>query len=102
MGGRLLGCPGMDCWMRSQRHGSQERTKVTVTTTETQGCTVVRVAGELDIYTAPGLGEAVSGLIREGTYDLVIDLTRVEFLDSTGLGVLVGALKNLEARKGSL
>ena len=35
-------------------------TRVTVTTTETQGCTLMTVAGELDIYTAPRLEEAIS------------------------------------------
>jgi anti-sigma B factor antagonist len=75
---------------------------VTVTTTETSGCTLVRVAGELDIYTAPRLGAAISGLMREGHRDLVIDLTSVDFLDSTGLGVLVGALKKIKAHDGSL
>ena len=42
---------------------------VTVTTTEARGCTIVEFAGELDIYTAPSLGEAISGAVREGNYD---------------------------------
>ena len=75
---------------------------MTVTTIETPDYTLVTVAGELDLYTAPSLGEAISGLIREGTHHLVIDLTRVEFLDSTGLGVLVGARKKINASSGSL
>jgi anti-sigma B factor antagonist len=75
---------------------------VTVTTTEAAGCTLVTFAGELDVYTAPTLGESICGLIREGNGNLVIDLTRVEFLDSTGLGVLVGALKQIQACNGSL
>ena len=75
---------------------------MTVTTTEARGCTLVTIAGELDIYTSPNLGEAISELIREGSSNLVIDLTSVEFLDSTGLGVLVGALKKIKACDGSL
>ena len=75
---------------------------VTVTTTEARGCTIVEFAGELDIYTAPSLGEAISGAVREGNYDLVIDLTSVVFIDSTGLGVLVGALKHVNECNGSL
>ena len=75
---------------------------MTVTTNEARGYTLVTVAGELDLYTAPKLGEAISGLVREGTYHLVIDLTRVGFLDSTGLGVLVGARKKIDAHNGSL
>jgi anti-sigma B factor antagonist len=75
---------------------------VTVTTTEARGCTVLAVAGELDIYTAPRLGDAISGLLREGDHNLVIDLTGVDFLDSTALGVLVGAFKKIKACDGSL
>ncbi len=75
---------------------------MTVTTSENHGYTIVTVAGELDLYTAPDLREAISGLIREGTYHLVTDLTRVEFLDSTGLGVLVSARKKIIAHDGSL
>ena len=75
---------------------------MTVTTTEARGCTLVAMAGELDIYTAPNLSEVISEMIRDGKYNLVIDLTRVEFLDSTALGVLVGALKKIKASNGSL
>ena len=73
-----------------------------ITTTKVQGCTLITVEGELDIHTAPGLGQAISELVQEGVYDLVIDLTTLEFLDSTGLGVLVGGLKRVRAHDGSL
>jgi anti-sigma B factor antagonist len=75
---------------------------VTITTSEAQGCTVVAVVGELDIFTAPGLGEAISALLQDGSHDLVIDLTGVSFLDSTGLGVLVAGLKKVREHDGSL
>ena len=48
---------------------------MTITTSEIDGYTLVNVAGEIDLYTAPRLKEAVSGLIEEGTHNLVIDLT---------------------------
>lgn len=51
--------------------------QVTVTTTEVQGCAVVTVVGELDIHTAPRLDQAISELVQEGVYDLVIDLTNL-------------------------
>ena len=53
--------------------------------------TVVEVGGEIDVYTAPKLRERIVELVEGGSYNLVIDMERVEFLDSTGLGVLVGA-----------
>lgn len=63
---------------------------------------VVDVAGELDVYTAPKLREKLIELVSEGTYDVVVNLEDVEFLDSTALGVLVGALKRVKAHDGSL
>lgn len=63
---------------------------------------VVEVAGEIDVYTAPRLREQLVELSAEGHHHLVIDLEGVEFLDSTGLGVLVGGLKRVRAHEGSL
>ncbi len=63
---------------------------------------VVSVAGEIDVYTAPKLREKLIELVSEGTYDVIVDLEKVDFLDSTGLGVLVGALKRVKAHDGSL
>jgi anti-sigma B factor antagonist len=62
-------------------------------------CAVVRVSGEIDVSTAPDLRDVLS---HPGTDHLVVDLRGVAFLDSTGLGVLVGALKRLQKRGGSL
>ena len=75
---------------------------LTITTREAEGRTVVSVAGEIDVYTAPRLREEITELVAAGTYDIVIDMSEVEFLDSTGLGVLVGAHRRLRARDGSL
>jgi anti-sigma B factor antagonist len=68
----------------------------------TPGRTVVEVAGEIDIYTAPRLRETLAGLVDNGNHRLIIDLQGVEFLDSTGLGVLVGGLKRVRAHDGSI
>ncbi|KAB1160996.1 STAS domain-containing protein [Micromonospora sp. DSM 115977] len=63
--------------------------------------TVLEVGGEVDVYTAPRLRERLLELIDGGARHVVVDLGRVDFLDSTGLGVLVGALKRLRAAGGS-
>ncbi len=57
-------------------------------------CTVCRLTGELDSINAPRLRAVLGELI--GT-DVVVDLSGLEFIDSSGLGVLVGALKRFEA-----
>ena len=64
--------------------------------------TVVSVGGEIDVYTAPKLREQIVQLVEDGQYHLVIDMEDVEFLDSTGLGVLVGGLKRVRAHDGTL
>jgi anti-sigma B factor antagonist len=61
---------------------------------------IVAVDGEIDVYTAPALRERLNGLISAGRYRLVIDLQGVQFLDSTGLGVLVGGLKRVRSLDG--
>lgn len=63
---------------------------------------VVDVKGEIDVYTAPKLREGLVELVAEGSYNIVVNLEGVDFLDSTGLGVLVGALKRVKAHDGSL
>jgi len=66
------------------------------------GIEVVDVGGEIDIYTAPRLRELLIDLVSKGNYQIVVNLEKVGFLDSTGLGVLVGGLKRVRAHDGSL
>ena len=65
-------------------------------------CAVLRIAGEIDVYTAPELRQQVINLADNGTRHIVADLRDVDFLDSTGLGALVGSLRRLRLRQGSL
>jgi anti-sigma B factor antagonist len=65
-------------------------------------CAVVQVTGEVDVYTAPMLRERIRELAASGAVHLIADLGPVDFLDSTGLGVLVGGLKRLREDGGSL
>lgn len=65
-------------------------------------CAVLRIVGELDAYTAPELRQQVIKHAEGGTRHMVGDLREVDFLDSTGLGALVGSLKRLRQIQGSL
>lgn len=66
------------------------------------GVHVVAVAGEVDIFTAPDLKRVIAQAIDDGAQRLVIDLTRTRFLDSTALGVLIGAVKRLRPLDGRM
>ncbi len=66
------------------------------------GIEVIDVQGEIDMHTAPRLRELLIDLVSRGSYQLVVNLDKVGFLDSTGLGVLVGSLKRVRAHDGSL
>lgn len=63
---------------------------------------VLKVSGELDLYTAPCLRQELAQLVNQGRHQVVVDLGGVEFLDSMGLGVLVGALKGARSHGGDL
>ena len=64
--------------------------------------TVVTVRGEVDVYTAPHLRERLYEVIATGPSRVVLDLAPMTFIDSTGLGVIVGTLKRLREGGGDL
>lgn len=63
---------------------------------------VMTVRGELDLASAPKLAAAMSELIDRGHTRVAVDLAAVEFIDSSGLGVLVGSLQRLREDGGDL
>ena len=65
-------------------------------------CAVLKVTGEVDVYTAPMLRERIQDLAAKGVVHIIADMSQMDFLDSTGLGVLVGGLKRLREHDGSL
>lgn len=64
--------------------------------------TVMSVSGEVDIATAPSLRQRLVDAIDDGVRDVTVDLSGVGFMDSTGLGVLIGGLKRARQLDGSL
>jgi anti-sigma B factor antagonist len=63
---------------------------------------VVAPRGEVDALTAPQLGKRLLGLAEQGKTGVVVDLSGVTFMDSTGIGVLLNALRALTSRDGRL
>ena len=69
---------------------------------DNEACAVLSVQGEVDLTAAPRLRQALVTIVAEGHDRVVVDLTGTEFLDSTGLGALVGGLKRIRARGGEM
>ena len=69
--------------------------------TERDGRTVVTVHGEVDLATSPQLRDSLAAIVDEGP-SIVVDLDDVGFIDSTGIGVLVGAVKRARSSGGDL
>ncbi len=63
---------------------------------------VVAVTGEIDLFTAPEFKQRVSAPIDAGRSNVIVDLTGTTFIDSSSLGVLIGAHRRLKLRGGSL
>jgi anti-sigma B factor antagonist len=63
---------------------------------------VIELGGEVDLYTAPEFKERLVQVIEDGKKQLVVDLSKATFIDSTTLGVLVGGVKRLRPVGGSL
>ena len=76
--------------------------ELSVTTSHHDDVSVVTVEGEVDVHSASQLRQALDQEIADGHVRLVLDLDEVSFLDSTGLGVLVGRLKLVRNASGWL
>ena len=66
------------------------------------GVTVVAPIGRLDVVGAPALKEAIANLAGNGPPKVIIDMEGVSFVDSTGLGSVIAALKQIRGSQGEL
>ncbi|HET6876057.1 MAG TPA: STAS domain-containing protein [Jatrophihabitans sp.] len=78
------------------------RVELSVSRQSVGGYPVVAVSGEVDVYSAPALKDSLTELMQSGVSTVVVDLTDVAFLDSTGLGALVEARSATTEAGGSL
>ena len=83
--------------------GVRDVVPLPVVETASPGCSVVTPRGELDSFTAPALRQAIADQLQDDSVThLVVDLSRTTFLDSSALGVLIGAFKRMREREGRL
>jgi anti-sigma B factor antagonist len=73
-----------------------------LSTSQQRTSTVLNVAGDIDVYSAPQLRAALAEVIGGDATGVVLDLEGTDFIDSSALGVLVGANKQLESRHATL
>ena len=69
---------------------------------EMQGVPLLEISGDIDLSTLPHLQRAVEQALNKNSTRLIIDLRRVSFIDSSGVGALIGAKKRLMTRHGEL
>ncbi|MCW2876955.1 MAG: anti-sigma factor antagonist [Sphaerisporangium sp.] len=87
---------------RGQYDASVPAVELKVSTRSHAGHAILSVVGEIDLYTAPRLQAEFTRLLETGPERVVIDMSGVEFCDSTGMNVLLSALKRMRERGGVL
>jgi anti-sigma B factor antagonist len=63
---------------------------------------VIDLAGEVDAYTSARFREVMTDIIEDGGQKLIISMAKVDYIDSSGLGALVGGLKRISERNGRI
>ncbi len=66
------------------------------------GAQVISVAGDIDLMTAPDLKATIYEVLDSGVRDIILDMSEMDFMDSSGLGVLVSTLRRIRSEGGSI
>ena len=74
--------------------------KVLTRTGTKNGIKIVDIEGEIDVYTSMELKKELNGMIDNGSKKIIINLEKVNYMDSSGLGILVAILKRLKQEDG--
>ena len=69
---------------------------------ESGNVVILDINGEIDLYNAPEIKEIISKLIEEQKYSIIINLDKVSYIDSSGIGALISSLSNLKKYQGGL
>ena len=63
---------------------------------------ILDITGEIDLYNAPEIKDIINKLIEEQKYNVLINLEKVSYIDSSGIGALISSLSNLKKYQGGL
>ncbi len=69
---------------------------------ENDGKWVIQLKGDIDVYTAPQLKDVINTILEQRTADMFFDCSQLNYMDSTGLGVLIGALKRIKEHEKNI
>ena len=73
-----------------------------ITTRTKRDVVILDISGEIDLYNAPEIKDIIGKLIEEKKYNVVINLEKVSYIDSSGIGALISSLSNLKKYQGGL
>ena len=73
-----------------------------ITKRENNGVAILDINGEIDLYNAPEIKEIINSLISEQKTNVIINLEKVSYIDSSGIGALISSLSNLKKYQGGL
>lgn len=73
-----------------------------ITRRENNNIVLLDINGEIDLYNAPEIKDVIAKLIEEQKYCIIINLEKVSYIDSSGIGALISSLSNLKKYQGGL
>jgi anti-sigma B factor antagonist len=93
----------MATWLLAAQRDKVRHVELNVSSRSHDDYTIVTICGEIDLYTAPRLHSELGAVLADGMPPrIVIDMSGVEFCDSTGMNVLLSCLRRARERGGEL
>jgi len=84
------------------KEGNVEEARLETRTRTNTGLPVIDVAGEIDLYTAPMFKKALNESIEDGNKNILVNMSNVSYMDSSGFGTLLGVTKRVRPDGGSV
>lgn len=75
---------------------------MTVNSREEDGKIIIQIVGEVDLYNAPKVRDAINQFMDRNKLDIIVDLDEVDYIDSSGIGVLISSATDIKDLGGKL